>query len=317
MHIFFFLLSLSYGWNRESHRIIANVGSMLMSDASVGFLSRLLSVDPQKVQDSLIEMADWADNQPLSAKYHFTDTPFRSCSVFDRARDCRGGKCLVTGIEDNWKIFVNPKSSDKTKIEALKYIVHFVGDAAQPLHTAFREDRGGIKIELSGGMSLHQLWDYKLLEEHKSAQKIHDRESLEVISSNLLSPKMFDEWAIPSSLLSPPDISRIAEFLVSDTAMTTSCRFAYQSAPGKWIESGDTLIGTAYMPSRQAVMLNQLRKAGVRLGQILDIMVDEAKREFARSEPAVSLIQKNKPVKKEKPKMGRYDILGILGDREY
>jgi hypothetical protein len=58
-------------------------------------------------------------------------------------------------------------SSKGQKIEALKFIVHFVGDLHQPMHVSREEDKGGntIQVNYAGvGTNLHALWDSKLLD---------------------------------------------------------------------------------------------------------------------------------------------------------
>lgn len=52
------------------------------------------------------------------------------------------------------------------KLEALKHIVHLVGDIHQPLHAAFADDRGGNTYQVQAfgrGTNLHALWDTGLL----------------------------------------------------------------------------------------------------------------------------------------------------------
>jgi hypothetical protein len=49
----------------------------------------------------------------------------------------------------------------------LKYLVHLVGDAHQPMHVSRKDDKGGNTIQLqldSKGTNLHQLWDSRLID---------------------------------------------------------------------------------------------------------------------------------------------------------
>lgn len=53
------------------------------------------------------------------------------------------------------------------KQEALKYLIHLVGDAHQPMHVSRKEDKGGNTIQLrfdNKGTNLHSLWDSKLID---------------------------------------------------------------------------------------------------------------------------------------------------------
>ena len=53
-------------------------------------------------------------------------------------------------------------ASDEKRLNALKYLVHLVGDVYQPLHAGYLDDKGGNKYQLQAfmrGSNLHALWD--------------------------------------------------------------------------------------------------------------------------------------------------------------
>jgi nuclease S1 len=55
---------------------------------------------------------------------------------------------------------------DTERLQALKYVVHFVADVHQPLHAGYADDRGGNKFQLQAygrGTNLHALWDTKMI----------------------------------------------------------------------------------------------------------------------------------------------------------
>jgi hypothetical protein len=284
------LFTLGSAWNKEIHGIIANIASKQLSDSSLSYLSSFLG---PSVAEGLIRMAGWADDQPESDPYHFTHTPYRACAPYNKETDCRNGECLVTGIEKHWKIFVDQKASFTLRMDALKYIIHFIGDSTQPLHTGFFEDAGGTMISIADGLSLHEYWDFKLFEAYKETRRISDRDSLQFMSEFLLSkagPDKKAEFSIPHDLISGGNVEAIGAFLVSDTATKVTCALAYQSAKDNWIETGHSLIGSPYMVTRSATLLNQILKAGIRLGQVLNTMISEyrvGRREIAQLERAM------------------------------
>jgi hypothetical protein len=64
-------------------------------------------------------------------------------------------------------ILADGNASREDRVNALKYVVHFVGDIHQPMHVSRAEDKGGntIQVQYDGqGTNLHSLWDTKLLE---------------------------------------------------------------------------------------------------------------------------------------------------------
>ena len=54
--------------------------------------------------------------------------------------------------------------------DALKFVVHFVGDVHQPLHAGFAVDRGGNDFQISvmrEGWNLHSVWDSLIIDSKK------------------------------------------------------------------------------------------------------------------------------------------------------
>ena len=258
-------------WNAETHEAIGRIASRQLRQRSLAKISNLLS-EYDSAESALMGIAAWADTQEESNPYHFTHTPYRKCAPFDRTRDCENDKCLVTGIEKYWKQFVSLQTSDRDRIIALKYIVHFIADATQPLHTGFKEDAGGNGIVISDGKSLHEYWDWVLLERFTTKKRMNKDEFFESLIDGL-------SWSKISQLNIPPEVMLgspydIAAFLVTDTATRYTCNFAYTRAKDDFIETGQDL-GDKYIASRQVAVLQQITKAGIRLGQIIDKMIDE------------------------------------------
>ena len=76
------------------------------------------------------------------------------------------GEYLFYGISHT----VERLKKDKTDAEALKFLVHFVGDLHQPMHMGRPEDRGGngVSIKWFGEKTnIHAVWDGKLIDSRK------------------------------------------------------------------------------------------------------------------------------------------------------
>ncbi|KAL2917858.1 hypothetical protein HK105_202731 [Polyrhizophydium stewartii] len=128
---------------------------------------------------TLDAVTTWADQVKTKGKYAFTrtwhyvdanDNPPDSCS-FDESRDCSDGKCLIGAIAlytDNAGCTKSTAKADR--IDALKFISHFLGDITQPLHVCAR-DKGGNsdKITFDGKKkNLHSIWDTEIPEKRIS-----------------------------------------------------------------------------------------------------------------------------------------------------
>ena len=53
--------------------------------------------------------------------------------AFDLKRDCPELACVVSAIIKYSKVLRDKKASQTEKVEALKFVVHFVGDVHQPM----------------------------------------------------------------------------------------------------------------------------------------------------------------------------------------
>src|SRR5690606_473929 len=129
--------------------------------------------------DTLATAATWADQQ---AKLDPTfDFAFASHYVnLDRKLSPREllalclekSGCVATGVAYYVEILRSTRASKPQKVEALRFLAHFVGDAHQPLHAGHGRDRGGNDIdglrmlEYTPGderANLHAIWDGALV----------------------------------------------------------------------------------------------------------------------------------------------------------
>jgi hypothetical protein len=170
-----------FAWGPKGHAIVADIASSRLTPAARKNLQLLLGAD------SLASIASWADTvrkeRDESYDWHFVDIP-KDAAGFSEERDCFRPQdkhkdaltdhhnCVVDRIEMFQKTLGDEKASRADRLEALKWIVHFVGDLHQPLH-AIEEARGGndIKLPVFGSpkcgdydCNLHWAWDSLLLE---------------------------------------------------------------------------------------------------------------------------------------------------------
>ena len=63
------------------------------------------------------------------------------------------------------QILKDPRGNRERKAEALRFLVHFIGDVHQPLHVADNNDHGGnlTEVRFQGRTSsIHQIWDSRI-----------------------------------------------------------------------------------------------------------------------------------------------------------
>ncbi|MGO1071945.1 S1/P1 nuclease [Lysobacter sp. CA199] len=168
-------------WGPQGHRLVAALAWDGMTPAARAQATQLLAgeADP-----TLPGIANWADdlraNDPdlgkRSAKWHYINLAESDCR-YDAARDCRNGDCVVAAIDAQTAILADRGRSKDERLQALKFVVHLIGDVHQPLHAGFAHDKGGndFQISIPGepdkvdgyGSNLHSLWDSKMLSMRK------------------------------------------------------------------------------------------------------------------------------------------------------
>jgi hypothetical protein len=265
MMFLFVLISLvgsAIGWGRESHRDITKIALGAVEDRSVRKFLRDHLGNP----DSVIQASVWADSDEASIKYpgsedlHFSNTPWRVCDNFNISRDCGfggSGECIVTGIAKMSVIASDRARSPEDRTDALKFLLHLVADIHQPLHTGFAEDNGGNNIRLASDpqITLHQLWDYALLE----------NETAELRSEPAYAPMHID---VPTLTDSKEAMLEYASALATESSTLLTCEFAYRNEAREFIRSKDVL-SPEYIGSRKAIVIDRIRLAGERLAQLL------------------------------------------------
>ncbi len=149
----------SWGWGSQGHMVVAQVAENNLSPAAKKAVKELLQ------GQSLAEVANWADYIKSESEWthtkpwHFVDIPDGedySTAEHNHEGDVIGAITEMVGVLKKNGIDAVAKEN------ALKFIVHFVGDLHQPLHVGRPEDRGGndIRINFDGKNSnLHALWD--------------------------------------------------------------------------------------------------------------------------------------------------------------
>ena len=155
-------------WGELGHHVVASMAQQQLGANARLQMQRLLNLEPGQ---TLVSVSTWADEHrdPITSRWHYVNLPPDSC-MYNEARDCPDGDCVVRAIEDQLLV-LKSDPNDLNRLQALKFLVHFVADIHQPLHSGFAHDRGGnqYQITMNGiGSNLHALWDFALVS-HVSA----------------------------------------------------------------------------------------------------------------------------------------------------
>lgn len=154
----FLYLSTVNCWGPIGHPLVASIAQSMLTNDSQKFVRDHL---PWYTTGNLSMLSSWPDtilypesnpvdylNWQWSKELHYVNTPDWVCN-YNRTRDCNwtNAQNCVDGSIHNYTVrLADPKQNDTQRQEALKFLVHFIGDSHQPLHAGFAGDRGGNSI---------------------------------------------------------------------------------------------------------------------------------------------------------------------------
>lgn len=251
----------SFAWGPEGHRVVAQIARAHLTQTARLQVQALLG------NDDLASVSTWADEirpqRPEAFGWHFVDIPMNS-SGFSEQRDCyrpdekHGNSrddhhnCVVDRIVIFRQVLADKNAPRPDRVEALKFVVHFVGDIHQPMH-AIGEARGGNDIHVTEFGSaqcgtrpcnLHGAWDIGLI--------LHAARSDELYSADL------------EQLISRQQLQSKASGTPASWA-NESFRYAKEL----WVNDGG-MIDEAYFRKNISILNERLALAGLRLAKLLN-----------------------------------------------
>jgi hypothetical protein len=239
--------SLEARWWDLGHRLVARLAEPRLTPRARAAVRQILQ------GQSLADASVWADNiknyrhdaDPL----HYINIPLAD-TVYVPQQHCPAGRCIIVAIDNERRLLADPATSPGARAEALRFLIHFMGDLHQPLHVGDNHDRGGNDraVTLLGHpTNLHKAWDGEMIDSMGLTQESYFR---------YLRKRM-------ASL----DTKGLERGSVADWAME-SHRIAVRDVYGKL--PADGRIGRDYMAASRPVIDRQLIAAGVRLAAVLN-----------------------------------------------
>lgn len=275
-------------WGPEGHEIVSEIALHYLSPAARIAVDEVLGTyklsdyDVASWPDAIRGNKEYAELYPRNGRWHYID--FDAGLWYDdnfKLEVSRDGDDIVSQIlrwRDDLK---GGKLEGERRLDALRFLVHFVGDVHQPLHCAFRYgDQGGNMLpvnsfsgqsysfgpdsEMDYPPSLHSVWDDALVYELVGGRKTKDvvRALQKEITRDQVRQWMHDDvmqWAIDGYW-----IARKKAYRMSNG----------EKVPYKWARPGMDLTRENYIDSHVPIVAEQLQKAGVRLAGLLNSAFD-------------------------------------------
>jgi hypothetical protein len=259
IEIAFAVVTLAFFWGPsraqaagdEANRIVAEIAEQFLEPRAAAQLKALLALEGQT---KLAAVANWADDAADQhrdmQRWHYVEIPLFS-TAYDARRDCRNGTCVVMKLEQFSAVLRDKAASPAARLEALKYVVSFAADIHQPTHTSdARGARGGgdgiVMVSDGRRVNLRNLWDDELL------SNITDTRATALDLANSITNREQRDWRLGN----PADWANESHAVAKG--------FVYRYIPAS------NVLSPSYEAAVMPVAMDRLRRAGVRLANILN-----------------------------------------------
>ncbi len=275
-------------WGPDGHEVVADIATQYLTPRAAAEIKALLG--SKKLGN--FEIAGWPDiirgNKEYEEKYpgngtwHYIDFDvWKPYSEDFELKVSEDGQDVVSQIRYWRKELAAADTPRLRRKDALKFLVHFVGDVHQPMHCAFRAgDMGGNMIPVNSftgkyysfdantpmdwAPNLHSTWDEYLVNELMAgARPMTFAKRL----AKEITPEQMQYWSEADPLKWATDSYWIAR------------KKAYywtngEKLPWTWTHPGMDLTSDNYIDSHLPLVRTQLQKAGVHLALLLNAALD-------------------------------------------
>ncbi len=292
-------------WGCMGHRVVALVAEQHLNPRARAAVMQILAaspIDPELRRycgdgglDAFVDASTWADDERGvrrdTADWHFIDIP-RGAPNGDIKQYCPPSTgCITKAIADEIAVLRDPSARPQARAEALRYLIHFMGDLHQPLHTTTNDDRGGncVPVAFFGRTpnetnptnedfrpNLHGVWDTDIIEHYahgRTPQQIADE-----LEGKFKAQITEWEWRLVDVAAWAWESHQVAEHVVYGDLPTKVAVEKPQPvntcAEDDHISTRmlklDEQLGQKYEDAVEPVVEEQLAKAGARMAAVLN-----------------------------------------------
>ncbi len=243
-------------WGRMAHRAATRLAETRLTPKARVLIRELLEPG-----ETLADASTWADENsqsiPGSAAWHYVNVPITAAGY--SPRDCHDN-CVVSRFEEFRRILADPRAPKRRRQMALRYVVHLLEDAHQPMHVGDHRDRGGNTLQLQffhdDYTNLHQVWDSGLL---RNGYR-NERELVDDLIDLARKPEARD-WTK----------GRIEDWV---NESLEAARQAYRIPGSKDQLRTGMRLGREYEEANRPLAVKRLSQAGMRLSDVLNDCLD-------------------------------------------
>lgn len=265
----------SQAWIDTGHMVVATIAQYELRPRVRQEIDRLLTIGGDARNYDFVTTSPWADDvrsrRRETGPWHYIDYHFRTDGKPTANKP--DPENVVWAIDKFSAVLRDRSKPDAERSEALRFLIHFVGDIHQPLHSSDRDsdehpdgDKGGndfpiVAPPVFAGMSrpphnLHAFWDFAggLYEGERRPLSAASKARIDALSANLM--KRFPVRSIRGANDMNPEHWALESLAISKS-------FVYGFPEG-------TEPPPAYVKKAQAISAERLTVAGYRLARLLN-----------------------------------------------
>ena len=189
-------------WGCKGHQTVALIAEKHLTPEARQFVEKLLGenpIDPKgkrycgnATPDLMVDASTWPDdvrNERHNGPWHYLDIP-RGKHKGSLEEYCGTDGCVTRAIEEQRAVLRDKAADPVKRAEAIRYLIHFVGDMHQPLHVINNGDNGGNCVPVKYlhheplpnplhperedfSPNLHQIWDTEIVERDMEVSNPH------------------------------------------------------------------------------------------------------------------------------------------------
>jgi hypothetical protein len=305
----FCLPTPAWAWGCEGHQVIALLAEKRLTPHALATVKGILSaniIDPSLSRyckeggiDAMADAATWADDyrsqHSETGPWHYIDIPLGTL-IRNIAKDveqfCDPKKgCVTQAITQELSILRSPQSDPQKRAEALRFLIHFVGDLHQPLHATTNNDQGGNCVPVaffdalsqlrnpqteSYAPNLHAVWDVNIL-----ARATHG-ETVDQVATDLdqsfrrkiihweKGPANIDAWAAEGYQLASKNVYGMLPVNIAVESPQPIASCADDNHISARMLKLNEQLGEPYQVMAVPVVRQRLAQAGARLAMLLN-----------------------------------------------
>ncbi|MGH9698404.1 MAG: S1/P1 nuclease [Candidatus Acidiferrales bacterium] len=292
-------------WGCKGHQTVAYLAEKNLTPEALKMVNDLLKTHPidptlkrwcgNDIFDLMADASTWPDDVRAQYKndaWHYIDIP-RGAKKGPLAQYCGNQGCVTEAITEQVAILKDKSADPARRADAVRFIIHFVGDLHQPMHGVDNDDHGGNCVPLQYfhsdprlGMfhpenenyspNLHGIWDSDILDRdmevgnpQRFADDLQKRFAAQFGAWETAGIHV-DDWAWESHEYA--DKVAYGDLPVAvpvETPVPTPTCAADNDIAGRMLKL-HIVVGEPYQQAAQKVIEIRLAQAGIRLAMILN-----------------------------------------------